>query len=137
MCIYIYTCKDICIYIYNDRHTHTHIYMYIYIYSYDIYIYVCLFMYLCIYLFMHNINDQPWPLRASVPEESPWSFFYEAGCKTPEGKEVVSITGSSNCEGRSVQYTFWQVPSMVTVTPNGELHHKKKGLRRLRWNSSL
>ena len=90
-----------------------------------------------IYLFMHNINNQPWPLRASVPEESPWSFFYEAGCKTSEGKEVVSITGSSNCEGRSVQYTFWQVPSMVTVTPNGELHHKKKGLRRLRWNSSL
>eukprot|EP00435_Cladocopium_sp_Y103_P053312 s303_g17.t1 len=46
-----------------------------------------------------------------------------AGCKTSEGKEVVSITGSSNCEGRSVQYTFWQVsgdvPGYVEVECRG------------------
>ena len=51
------------------------------------------------------------PLRldwAALNQENPWSFFCEAGCKMSEGKDVLSITGSSNCDGRSVQYIFWQ-----------------------------
>lgn len=51
------------------------------------------------------------PLRldwAALNQENPWSFFYAAGCQMSEGKDVVSITGSSNCDGRSVQYIFWQ-----------------------------
>ncbi|CAK9081736.1 unnamed protein product [Durusdinium trenchii] len=41
-------------------------------------------------------------------EDNEWSFFHETSCKASEGKDVLSLSGSSNCEGRSVHYTFFQ-----------------------------
>ncbi|CAE7262653.1 HMOX2 [Symbiodinium natans] len=41
--------------------------------------------------------------------QRPWHQHHQDGCSASQGKEVMSITASCNCAGRTVQFAFWHV----------------------------
>jgi hypothetical protein len=48
--------------------------------------------------------------ECSANERADWTTLHDRAADESAGRELVSLTGSSNCDGKTVTFTFWHVP---------------------------
>ena len=94
-------------------------------YLFFVHVSIYLSFYSCMFLFPHTITNQPWPFSGPHRRRVPGASSTRPAARPPKGKRWSPSRALPTARAAQCSTPFGRCHAVVT--PNGELHRKKKG----------